>query len=164
MVNSSLSFLSSVSFKMILGMLLLFLVALAFSLISINLSILTFFGFLPTVVAIAIDNYEEKVLSKIIGLFNILGSLNFFTQILLNIQEIEQISYIIIFTSNTWLVIYTSCAFGLFLYMLMPRIVYYFIYTEKIDLVDKLKKDLDDIYNEFGEKDVKISIVKNRFK
>ena len=164
MVNSSLSFLSSVSFKMILGMLLLFLVALAFSLISINLSILTFFGFLPTVVAIAIDNYEEKVLSKIIGLFNILGSLNFFTQILLNIQEIEQISYIIIFTSNTWLVIYTSCAFGLFLYMVMPRIVYYFIYTEKIDLVDKLKKDLVDIYNEFGEKDVKISIVKNRFK
>ena len=157
-------FLNSISFKMVLWLLLLLIVALAFSLLSINLTILTFFGFLPSVVAISVDTHKKKILSKVVGLFNVLGILSFVMQIISDINEIERISYMIISIPNTWLVIYSSCAFGLGLYILVPKITYCFIYTEKIDLLYKLKNELNDIYQEWGEESIKTSIAKNQWK
>ncbi len=146
MIGKTQLYLNSVNCKILLGLLLLLLATLAISFISINLSILVFFGFLPTLVAIAVDNYKKRVLSRIVGLFNILGSLNFFIQILSNTQEIQRISYMIISIPHTWLVIYSSCAFGWGLYLFIPRIVYYFIYAKKTDLLYKLREVLNSIY------------------
>ena len=158
-------FLSNTIYKTVIGLLLLFLVASAFSFISINLSILTFFGFLPTLIAIALDNSNgKKVLWRIVGLFNILGSFSFFMKMLFNIHKIQQVSYIIISIPNTWFVIYSSCAFGVILYILIPRIAHYFIYTKKMDLLYKLKEGLDNIYQEWGEENIKIAISKNKLK
>lgn len=160
MFGRALFFLDSVSFKIVLWLFLLLMIALAFSSISINLTILTFFGFLPSIVAISIDTYEKKVLSRIVVLFNVLGSLSFFIQIISDINEIERISYMIISIPNTWFIIYSSCTFGVGLYILIPKIAYCLIYTKKMDLLRKLKNELNDIYQEWGKESIKTDIAK----
>ena len=101
------SFLSS--YKSIILMILILLTSLVFSFISTNLFILTFFGFLPTLVAISIDKHPNKILSQIIFLFNFLGSIHLFLEILFNSDNIQQISYIIISIPHTWVIIYWFC-------------------------------------------------------
>ncbi len=146
------------SYKSIILMILLLFTSLAFSFISTNLFILTFFGFLPTLVAIAIDKYPKKILSQIIFLFNILGSIHLFLEILFHPNNIDQISYLVISIPHTWLVIYSSCAFGWIVYLLVPKIIYYFSYSNKLDLLDKLNKELNDIYLEWGEENINMAL------
>ena len=150
------SFLSS--YKSIILMILLLFISLSFSFISTNLFILAFFGFLPTLVAISIDKHPRKFLSRIIFLFNILGSIHLFLEILFHPNNIDQISYLVISIPHTWLVIYSSCAFGWIIYLLVPKIIYYFSYSNKLDLLDKLNKELNDIYLEWGEENINVAL------
>ena len=141
-------------YKSITLMILLLVASLGLSFISTNLFILTFFGFLPTLVAISIDKNPKKILTQIIFLFNFLGSIHLFLEIIFHPSDIEQISYIIISIPHTWLVIYSSCAFGWVIYILIPKIIYYFSYTNKLGLFNKLNEELDGIYQEWGKENI----------
>ena len=135
-------------------MILILLASLVFSFISTNLFILTFFGFLPTLVAISVDKHPNRILSQIIFLFNLLGSIHLFLEILFNSDNIQQISYIIISIPHTWVVIYLSCAFGWVIYVIAPRIIYYFIYNKRLNLFNELNEELCDIYEEWGKDNI----------
>lgn len=155
-IDKNNSFLSS--YKSIILMILVLLASLVFSFISTNLFILTFFGFLPTLVAISVDKNPNKILSQIIFLFNLLGSIHLFLEILFNSDNIQQISYIIISMPHTWVIIYLSCAFGWVLYVITPKIIYYFIYNKKFDLFNALNEDLHSIYEEWGEDNINLAL------
>jgi hypothetical protein len=81
-----------------------------------------------------------------------------FLEILFHPNNIDQISYLVISIPHTWLVIYSSCAFGWIVYLLVPKIIYYFSYSNKLDLLDKLNKELNDIYLEWGEENINMAL------
>ncbi len=155
-VDKNHSFFSS--YKSIILMILVLLTSLIFSFISTNLFILTFFGFLPTLVAISVDKNPSRILSQIIFIFNLLGSSHLFLDILFNADNIQQISYIIISMPHTWVIIYLSCAFGWVIYVIVPKIIYYFIYNKKFDLFHELNQELCSIHEEWGEDNINTAL------
>jgi len=123
--------------------------AIGLSLVSIYCVLLIAFGILPALVAIVVDQEREKYISKIVTLYNTVGVATFLVKILRSGMP-DAAAIDIIIDPHSWLIIFSSAAFGWVVYWIFPIFAIY-IYSLKIDSrVKELELELKEIALEWS--------------
>ncbi len=124
--------------------------ALSVSLISMYAVLLVLFGLLPAMIAIIIDQENQRYISKLVCIYNLIGIAPFIQKMVKssspNTAAIEMI-----LDPRSWMYIFASAAIGWAVYWLFPQLA---ITISKIHVASKireLKTELDALTAEWGD-------------
>jgi hypothetical protein len=113
------------------------------------------FGLLPTLMALLIDKSENLYSSKIVAAWNLIAMLPYLA-LIIKVDEPDKAALDLIFTSKTWLILYSSAALGWLLYFITPMLALAIVGKIRDYKVEKIRAEMAKDVEEWGE-GVKVS-------
>lgn len=125
-------------------------VILIFWLVSNASAILFMFGMLPSFIAAVVDQDRERFLTKIVSIFNLIGTMPFLVDTVRNMRDSDY-GWQLVLDPSTWMLIYAAAGAGWILFWVFPQLsmVYHKIRIENRLL--KLNSELNQLAAEWGD-------------